>query len=272
MVLRNNERVGKVLETTGDEVVPVESQDQVDDSVLSMLPPLVARGARVLSRIGSEMTARSMAGPTAAAVYSDGSVVFNTADGLGAVVSARPLAATPLMDELASRAGAGQHSAGDFITDWVGMDDPVAVLALAVEVGIIDRPEVIVTSQQATDSRPLPAGAQALDPHVLARVPAAAVTGEMSASEALTQADVEDIVFPLAAAWQFPETGLKTQDLCTQLVSRRWDSQDNGTAMVATVWWLIARTLDAVDSGDYTTATRLTLMLAGIPQPKNARA
>ena len=94
----------------------------------------------------------------------------------------------------------------------------------------------------------------------------------MSASEALTQADVEDIVFPLAAAWQFPETGLKTQDLCTQLVSRRWDSQDNGTAMVATVWWLIARTLDAVDSGDYTTATRLTLMLAGIPQPKNARA
>ena len=272
VVLRNNERVGKVLETTGDEVVPVESQDQVDDSVLSMLPPLVARGARVLSRIGSEMTARSMAGPTAAAVYSDGSVVFNTADGLGAVVSARPLAATPLMDELASRAGAGQHSAGDFITDWVGMDDPVAVLALAVEVGIIDRPEVIVTSQQATDSRPLPAGAQALDPHVLARVPAAAVTGEMSASEALTQADVEDIVFPLAAAWQFPETGLKTQDLCTQLVSRRWDSQDNGTAMVATVWWLIARTLDAVDSGDYTTATRLTLMLAGIPQPKNARA
>ena len=264
VVVRNNARDDHEMAGEGkDDVIPVAP---VEDRVLAMLPPLVARGARVLARITGEMTARGLSGPAAVAVYDGGEVVFSTADGLGAVVSARPLAAVPLMDELASKCASGSTAAGDFIADWTGMDDPVTVMALAIEVGLIDRPEVLVTSQPADDGRELPGGAQAIAPAVLAKVPAADVAA--ADADVLNADEVREIVTPVAQQWQYPDAGLASSDLVVQLRSRRWSDQDSGTALIATIWWLIARTFDALDDGDMVTATRLGLMVAGLPYPR----
>ena len=264
VVVRNNARDDHEMAGEGkDDVIPVAP---VEDRVLAMLPPLVARGARVLARITGEMTARGLSGPAAVAVYDGGEVVFSTADGLGAVVSARPLAAVPLMDELASKCASGSTAAGDFIADWTGMDDPVTVMALAIEVGLIDRPEVLVTSQPVEDGRELPGGAQAIAPAVLAKVPAADVAA--ADADVLNADEVREIVTPVAQQWQYPESGLSSADLVVQLRSRRWSDQDSGTALIATIWWLIARTFDALDDGDMVTATRLGLMVAGLPYPR----
>lgn len=264
VVVRNNARAGhEMAGADKDDVIPVAP---VEDRVLAMLPPLVARGARVLARITGEMTARGLSGPAAVAVYDGGEVVFSTADGLGAVVSSRPLASVPLMDELASKCASGSTAAGDFIADWTGMDDPVTVMALAIEVGLIDRPEVLVTSQPADDGRELPGGAQAISPAVLAKVPAADVAG--ADADVLNADEVREVVTPVAAQWQYPDAGLASADLVVQLRSRRWSDQDSGTALIATIWWLIARTFDALDDGDMVTATRLGLMVAGLPYPR----
>ena len=264
VVVRNNARDDHEMAGEGkDDVIPVAP---VEDRVLAMLPPLVARGARVLARITGEMTARGLSGPAAVAVYDGGEVVFSTADGLGAVVSARPLAAVPLMDELASKCASGSTAAGDFIADWTGMDDPVTVMALAIEVGLIDRPEVLVTSQPVEDGRELPGGAQAIAPAVLAKVPAADVAA--ADADVLNADEVREIVTPVAQQWQYPDAGLASSDLVVQLRSRRWSDQDSGTALIATIWWLIARTFDALDDGDMVTATRLGLMVAGLPYPR----
>ena len=264
VVVRNNARDDHEMAGEGkDDVIPVAP---VEDRVLAMLPPLVARGARVLARITGEMTARGLSGPAAVAVYDGGEVVFSTADGLGAVVSARPLAAVPLMDELASKCASGSTAAGDFIADWTGMDDPVTVMALAIEVGLIDRPEVLVTSQPVEDGRELPGGAQAIAPAVLAKVPAADVAA--ADADVLNADEVREIVTPVAQQWQYPDAGLASADLVVQLRSRRWSDQDSGTALIATIWWLIARTFDALDDGDMVTATRLGLMVAGLPYPR----
>lgn len=264
VVVRNNARTDhEMAGAHADDVIPVAP---VEDRVLAMLPPLVARGARVLARITGEMTARGLSGPAAVAVYGGGEVVFSTADGLGAVVSARPLASVPLMDELASKCASGSTAAGDFIADWTGMDDPVTVMALAIEVGLIDRPEVLVTSQPVDDGRELPGGAQAIAPAVLAKVPPADVSA--ADADVLNADEVREIVTPVAQQWQYPEVGLASADLVVQLRSRRWSDQDSGTALIATIWWLIARTFDALDDGDMVTATRLGLMVAGLPYPR----
>lgn len=264
VVVRNNARTDhEMAGSHADDVIPVAP---VEDRVLAMLPPLVARGARVLARITGEMTARGLSGPAAVAVYDGGEVVFSTADGLGAVVSARPLASVPLMDELASKCASGSTAAGDFIADWTGMDDPVTVMALAIEVGLIDRPEVLVTSQPVEDGRELPGGAQAIAPAVLAKVPPADVSA--ADADVLNADEVREIVTPVAQQWQYPEVGLASADLVVQLRSRRWSDQDSGTALIATIWWLIARTFDALNDGDMVTATRLGLMVAGLPYPR----
>lgn len=264
VVVRNNARDDHEMAGEGkNDVIPVTP---VEDRVLAMLPPLVARGARVLARITGEMTARGLSGPAAVAVYDGGEVVFSTADGLGSVVSSRPLASVPLMDELASKCASGSTAAGDFIADWTGMDDPVTVMALAIEVGLIDRPEVLVTSQPADDGRELPGGAQAIAPAVLAKVPAADVS--VADADVLNSDEVREIVTPVAQQWQYPDAGLSSADLVVQLRSRRWSDQDSGTALIATIWWLIARTYDALDDGDMVTATRLGLMVAGLPYPR----
>ena len=264
VVVRNNARTDhEMAGAHADDVIPVAP---VEDRVLAMLPPLVARGARVLARITGEMTARGLSGPAAVAVYGGGEVVFSTADVLGAVVSARPLASVPLMDELASKCASGSTAAGDFIADWTGMDDPVTVMALAIEVGLIDRPEVLVTSQPVEDGRELPGGAQAIAPAVLAKVPPADVSA--ADADVLNADEVREIVTPVARQWQYPEVGLASADLVVQLRSRRWSDQDSGTALIATIWWLIARTFDALNDGDMVTATRLGLMVAGLPYPR----
>lgn len=264
VVVRNNARDNHEMAADHkDDVIPVAP---VEDRVLSMLPPLVARGARVLARITGEMTARGLAGPAAVAVYDGGEVVFSTADGMGAVVSSRPLASVPLMDELAAKCASGSTAAGDFIADWTGMDDPVTVMALAIEVGLIDRPEVLVTTQPADDGRELPGGAQAIAPSVLAKVPPADVA--MGDTDVLNADEVREVVSPVAAMWQYPSVGLSSAELVVQLRSRRWSDQDTGTALIATIWWLIARTYDALDEGDMVTATRLGLMVAGLPYPR----
>lgn len=264
VVVRNNARTDhEMAGAHADDVIPVAP---VEDRVLAMLPPLVARGARVLARITGEMTARGLSGPAAVAVYDGGEVVFSTADGLGAVVSSRPLAAVPLMDELASKCASGSTAAGDFIADWTGMDDPVTVMALAIEVGLIDRPEVLVTSQPVEDGRELPGGAQAIAPAVLAKVPPADVSA--ADADVLNADEVREIVTPVARQWQYPEVGLASADLVVQLRSRRWSDQDSGTALIATIWWLISRTFDALNDGDMVTATRLGLMVAGLPYPR----
>ena len=231
-----------------------------------MLPPLTARGARVLAAVLSETTARQMNTPVAVAVYSDGGAIFTTADGMGATVSARPMAAVPLMDELARFSAAGSQAASQFISDWTGMDDPVAVLALAIEVGVIDTPEVLVTTQEAADDRELPVDAQALTPQVLSRIPAAQL--DVADEETLGFDEVAMILAPTMDAWQFPETGVSARDLSTALASRRWSTQDDGTALVATIWWMIARCRDALNTGDMATATRLAMMVAGLPAPR----
>lgn len=264
VVLRNTDRDDHELSgVETDDVVPVAP---VEDAALSMLPPMVARGARVLARIAGEMTARRLSGPAAVAVYDDGSAVFTTADGLGAVVSARPMAAVPLMDELAAKYGAGNDAAGEFISDWVGMDDPVTVMALAIEVGLLDTPEVLVTTQTTSDDRELPGDAQAISPSVLAKVPPADVS---VSDDTLDAEEVAEIIAPVAAGWQYPETGLSSAELVDQLRARRWSEQDSGTALIATIWWLVARAHDALEDGDLVTATRLGLMIAGLPEPKN---
>lgn len=264
VVVRNNARDDhEMAGENKDDVIPVAP---VEDRVLAMLPPLVARGARVLARITGEMTARGLSGPAAVAVYDGGGAVFSTADGLGAVVSSRPLASVPLMDELASKCASGSTAAGDFIADWTGMDDPVTVMALAIEVGLIDRPEVLVTSQPVEDGRELPGGAQAIAPAVLAKVPAADVA--VADADVLNADEVREIVTPVARQWQYPDAGLASADLVVQLRGRRWSDQDSGTALIATIWWLIARTFDALDDGDMVTATRLGLMVAGLPYPR----
>lgn len=264
VVVRNNARDGHEMTAEHkDDVIPVAP---VEDHVLAMLPPMVARGARVLARITGEMTARGLSGPAAVAVYDGGEVVFSTADGLGAVVSSRPLAAVPLMDELAAKCAAGSTAAGDFIADWTGMDDPVTVMALAIEVGLLDRPEVLVTTQPVDDGRELPGGAQAIAPSVLAKVPPADVA--LAEADVLNSDEVHEVVTPVAQLWQYPEVGLSAADLVVQLRSRRWSDQDSGTALIATIWWLIARTYDALDEGDMVTATRLGLMVAGLPYPR----
>ena len=247
------------------EIVPVV-KESVDDAALSMLPPLTARGARVLAAVLSETTARQMNTPVAVAVYSDGGAIFTTADGMGATVSARPMAAVPLMDELARFSAAGSQAASQFISDWTGMDDPVAVLALAIEVGVIDTPEVLVTTQEAADDRELPVDAQALTPQVLSRIPAAQL--DVADEETLSFDEVAMILAPTMDAWQFPETGVSARDLSTALASRRWSTQDDGTALVATIWWMIARCRDALNTGDMATATRLAMMVAGLPAPR----
>ena len=248
-----------------EKIVPVV-KETVDDSALSMLPPLTARGARVLAAVLSETTARQMNTPVAVAVYSDGGAIFTTADGMGATVSARPMAAVPLMDELARLSADGSLPARQFISDWTGMDDPVAVLALAIEVGVIDTPQVLVTTQEAADDRELPVDAQALTPQVLARIPAAQL--DVADEETLGFDEVAMILAPTMEAWQFPETGVSARDLSVALASRRWSTQDDGTALVATIWWMIARCRDALNTGDMATATRLAMMVAGLPEAR----
>ena len=76
------------------------------------------------------------------------------------------------------------------------------------------------------------------------------------------------ILAPTMDAWQFPETGVSARDLSTALASRRWSTQDDGTALVATIWWMIARCRDALNTGDMATATRLAMMVAGLPAPR----
>ena len=249
-----------------EEIIEVAPKAEVDDAALAMLPPLTARGARVLAAVLAETNARQMDTPVAVAVYSDGGAIFTTADGLGATVSARPMASVPLMDELARLSADGNAAARQFISDWTGMSDPVAVLALAIEVGIIDTPQVLVTTQESADDRELPVDAQALTPQVLSRIPAANL--ETATDEVLSFDEVAMILAPAMDAWQFPESGVSARDLSVALAARRWSTQDDGTALVATIWWMIARCRDALNTSDMATATRLAMMVAGLPEAR----
>lgn len=108
--------------------------------------------------------------------------------------------------------------------------------------------------------------AQALTPQVLSRIPAAQL--DVADEETLGFDEVAMILAPTMDAWQFPETGVSARDLSTALASRRWSTQDDGTALVATIWWMIARCRDALNTGDMATATRLAMMVAGLPAPR----
>lgn len=243
-----------------------------DDELIHTLSERAQGGARVVAQL---LTAHEDAGcpveNVAVAMYADRDPIYNTSDVLG--LSSETVAlpkGTPLMAEIASNLSQ-QVDTAKFLADWIGYSDPALVLALAAECQIIPAPDVIVTTAPENDTVPL-RGVEYMSTDLARRItPVGKVEDPLGHLRMVQEGDVTDVVSAIRREWNDPEQFTAAQ--CRKaLSSRRWTEATNPQAQVATVWWMAAEAVEALENKRVDQARRLAMLMLALPDPVRRQA
>lgn len=246
---------GSLLDVLGDRTVSADPVSEAD-AMLDAFPEATATGARQLGALVREIGDNGT--PVAVAVYSRLSgkpSVFLTPEG------SLPQGAR-LPDGVISLTGL-RTLPEQFRADWAGADDPSAVLTLAVELGLIETPEVVVTLN--TTDTPKARGVETLTFDLITRITPAPL-GDTDTLPRVEPVHVPEILDEIGRLWAVPVTEDVTADQVRQMmVDRRWGGERNPQYLTALVWWLWFDIHEAMEAGDTRRACESAWQLLALP-------